>query len=113
LALINCFSICSASAFGIISFVVEKAICASAKAAIVEPAACSGLLKSSSSAMKTSCDLLNAAYPALSGPGSISRQPLGATGACDLSVAGVSSLCDFCNKFDLLNLGHNAELIFP
>jgi hypothetical protein len=29
------------------------------------------------------------------------------------SVAGVSSLCDFCNAFDLLNLGHHAEVLFP
>src|SRR5262245_18318518 len=47
-------SIFSASAFGIISFVTkaEKEICASAKAAIVDPAACSGLLKSSSSVIE-------------------------------------------------------------
>src|SRR5215510_14362744 len=50
----SCLSIFSASAFGIISFVTkaEKEICASAKAAIVNPAACSGLLKSSSSVIE-------------------------------------------------------------
>src|SRR5262245_8106271 len=50
----SCLSIFSASAFGIISFVIkaEKEICASAKAAIVDPAACSGLLKSSSSGIE-------------------------------------------------------------
>src|SRR5262245_44787721 len=50
----SCLSIFSASAFGIISFVTkaEKEICASAKAAIVDPAACSGLLKSSSSVIE-------------------------------------------------------------
>src|SRR5262249_22228469 len=50
----SCLSIFSASAFGIISFVTkaEKEICASAKAAIVDPAACSGLVKSSSSGIK-------------------------------------------------------------
>src|SRR5215471_3634604 len=50
----SCLSIFSASAFGIISFVTkaEKEICASAKAAIVDPAACSGLLKSSSSGIE-------------------------------------------------------------
>jgi hypothetical protein len=31
----------------------------------------------------------------------------------DTALGGISSLCDFCNEFDLLNLGHSAELIFP
>jgi hypothetical protein len=29
------------------------------------------------------------------------------------SVAGISSLCDFCHKFDLLNRGHDADVLFP